>query len=287
MILCPYRFLVQTKSTPVSEKDAGEAKAVDSKSDDMQPPPAKRARRRGQNKNRPRPAFIPFSEMLCPSCYHGDGGINNTCHFGEKCRYTHDIAKYMSSKPPDISSECYLFKTYGKCPYGRACRFAGSHLTAGFENIIDNSLYDPNRPERTLNVITRSLQEKLRKRQVSFVGSEAYLKRLKEMKKETSESTSKLSTSDRMNLEEQELRTKTGDVDGDGVKVDSVDNCGMMEGEQRGSSSDGQVEIRGSTVQECSDGVHVQTCGPLTDEDTVKLKPAEKKKVWKKCKRRQ
>lgn len=287
MILC-LRFLAQTKSIPAPEKDAGEdssTKAVDSKSDDMQPPPAKRARRRGQNKNRPRPAFIPFSEMLCPSCYHGDGGSNNTCHFGDKCRYTHDIVKYMSSKPPDISNECYLFKTYGKCPYGRACRFAGSHVTADFVNVIDESLYDPNRPKRTLNIIPRPLQEKLRKRQLTFVRSEAYLKRLKEMKKETSESTSSQSSSAGMNLEEQELRTMKGDIDSGGVKADDVDSCGVREGEKNSisSSSDGQMENGENSAQVCSGGVcvRVQTCGPLTDEDTVKLKAVEKKKVWK------
>ena len=279
------------KSTPVPEKDAGEAdsstKAVEeSKSDDMQPPPAKRARRRGQNKHRPRPAFIPFSEMLCPSCYHGDGGSNNTCHFGDKCRYTHDIAKYMSSKPPDISNECYLFKIYGKCPYGRACRFAGNHLTAEFENITDESLYNPNRPERTLNVISRSLQEKLRKRQLSFIRSEAYLKRLKEMKKETSESAGEQSNcGSGMNSEEQELRTKEGDIDSGGTRANDVDSCSMMEGEQQtcsatSSSSNGhQVENGENTVQECSGHVCVETCGPLTNEDTVKLKPTEKRKV--------
>ena len=278
VVLC-FRFLVQTiKSSPATEKDAGEGtgtKADDSKSDDMQPPPAKRVRRRGQNKSRPRPAFIPFSEMLCPSCYHGDGS-GSTCKFGEKCRYTHDIAKYMSSKPPDISNECYLFKMYGKCPYGRACRFAKSHLSDDFESIVDESLYDPGRPERTLNVISRSLQEKLRKRQLIFTRSEAYLKRLKEIKKELSEGTGKLSSTSEMNLEDQELRTKTGDMDG-GVKTDDIENCLKKEEEK----NDGQVDEKESSVQDCGGGssVHVQTCGPLTDEDIVKLKPAEKKKV--------
>ena len=278
-----FRFLVQTKSTPAPERDAGEGSgtnAVDSKSDDMQPPPAKRVRRRGQNKSRPRPVFIPFSEMLCPSCYHGGDGGGNSCKFGEKCRYTHDIAKYISSKPPDISDECYLFKTYGKCPYGRACRFARSHLTASFEIIVNESLYDPSCPGKTLNVIPRSLQEKLRKRQVSFIRSEAYLKRLKESKKEPNESTGELSTGG-MNLEEQKLRTSAGDKDG-GIKTDDMDDCGIREGEKQ-SLSDGQVDDRESSVQERGGGggVHtcMQTCGPLTDEDIVKLKPAEKKKV--------
>jgi hypothetical protein len=206
----------------------------------------------------------------------------------------------MSRKPPDIGSECYLFKIYGKCPYGRACRFAGSHLTANFENVVDESLYDPGRPDRTLNVISRSLQEKLRKRQLSFVRSEAYLKRLKEMKKEkeTSENSSVEQSSSNgrgMNLKEQELRTKGVDMDSGGVQADVEGSRGVREeGEQHAcgttsSSSDGQRMESGESSLPASSsssgggGVCVQTCGPLTNEDTVKLKSSEKKKVGEYC----
>ena len=271
------RFLVRTKPIPATEKNVREdatSKSENSKSDDMQPPPAKRVRRRGQNKSRPRPSFIPFSEMLCPSCYHsGKGG--KICKFGDKCRYIHDIAKYMSSKSPDVSNECYLYTTYGKCPYGRACRFAGSHLTASLENMVDESLYDPTLPERTLNVIPRSLQEKLRKRKEPFLKSEAYLRRLNEMKKVLSEGTRELSTNG-VKSEEQELRANTVDVDSGSAKTAGRDSDGIK---QHCRSSDEPMESSESYVQLNSGALHVQTCGPLTDEDSVKLKPTEKKKV--------
>ena len=270
-----YRYLVPKKSIPASEKS--EARDTDLKSDDLQPPPAKRAKRRGQNKSRPRPAFIPFSEMLCPSCYHGDGmSESGGCKFGEKCRYSHDIVKYMSSKPPDISDDCYLFKTYGRCPYGRACRFASSHMTANFENVVNESLYDPNRSPRTLNVIPRSLQEKLRKRRLPFAKSEAYLSRLKETKKkeELHEQSGSLA-----NRQEQDLRTSMDNKDSD-VPLGKADEerpqpCAT----DKPISDESSATTRESDERRFGESVCVQTSGSLTDQDVVKLKPSEKKMV--------
>ena len=181
----------------------------------------------------------------------------------------------MSAKPPDISDECYLFKTYGRCRYGRACRFAKSHLTADFENIVNESLYDPGRPRDVLNVIPRPLQEKLRKRQVEFVKSEIYLKKLNEAKKELSEQSSRSS-----NVAEMEggLRTCTVNDDDRDVAV------GIMDDGRHRCSTEGSVEGEADCMEEgvvgnSVGGERMQTCGPLTDEETVKLKPEEKKKV--------
>ena len=259
----------------MSDKHNESCKDDSLRSNELQLPPAKRVRRRGQNKNRPRPAFIPFSEMLCPSYYHGDGS-DVSCQFGEKCRYMHDIIKYMSTKPPDISDNCYLFKTYGRCPYGRACRFAKSHLTADFENVVNKSLYDPGQLGKVLNVIPRSLQEKLRKRQVPFVKSEAYLKRLNETKKNLSDGSGRLSVI----TGEDDLRT---------AEVHSTDGANVPLGEMDVGHQCSNEELlpveanctKGSAAMHHSDGIHVQSCGPLTDEDTVRLKQEEKKKVQK------
>ena len=83
---------------PLQEPQAG------SDDDEPQPPPGKR-KKRGQNKQRPR-AIIPYSQLLCPKLYtaHGGGG----CHYGDQCRYLHDVTKYMAVKPPDIGDRCYV-----------------------------------------------------------------------------------------------------------------------------------------------------------------------------------
>ena len=88
----------------------------------------------------------------------------------------HDIAQFMASKPPDIAERCFVFDTYGRCPYGPACRFASAHLTPQHENVVALERFDPSRPSPTINVLSRHLQEGLRKRTVQFPLSESYLK---------------------------------------------------------------------------------------------------------------
>ena len=139
-------------------------------------------------------------------------------------------------------------------------------MTADFEVIVDESLYNPNRPETTLNVIPRTLQEKLRKRQLPFLKSEAYLKRLKEMKSQENDTASGAA------VEKREERTKIeDDVCGDnGEKVDAGGGAGLgTEICRAEEGTEGRV---------CGD-VQVQTCGPLTDEDLIKTRPSEKRKV--------
>lgn len=49
------------------------------------------------------------------------------CAFGEQCRFSHDAAAFIATKPPDIGPVCPFFKQLGACPYGLACRFSGAH----------------------------------------------------------------------------------------------------------------------------------------------------------------
>ena len=143
---------------------------------DAQPPPSKK-KKRGQNKHRPR-SRIPFSKQLCPSL-HIKSRDNNTCSFGDKCRYTHDVSTYMASKPPDLGEKCIVFETFGQCPYSLACRFGSCHLTSDYKNVVNEDVFDSNCPSPTINVLSKTLQERLRKRAVKFPRSEAYLKKLK------------------------------------------------------------------------------------------------------------
>jgi tRNA-dihydrouridine synthase 3 len=53
------------------------------------------------------------------------------CPFGEKCKFTHDIRKYLKDgKREDLSTfngVCPVWQAKGKCGHGWSCRFAGSH----------------------------------------------------------------------------------------------------------------------------------------------------------------
>jgi tRNA-dihydrouridine synthase 3 len=53
------------------------------------------------------------------------------CPFGEKCRFEHDLRKYLKDhKREDLSTFdrlCPVYEVKGKCPVGWKCRFVGSH----------------------------------------------------------------------------------------------------------------------------------------------------------------
>ena len=235
-------------ATPtVPDAPSGQNKPEGGSAPADQPPPAKK-RRRGQNKHRPRPATIPYSEMLCSYLYSSSD--TSACPFGEKCKNMHDIPSFMQSKPPDISETCYLFETYGKCTYGRACRFGSKHLTQDCQNIVNDKLYNPQRPDSTINVLSKSLQEKLRKRTIELVRSESYLKQL-DVKKSTD--------------------------------LEQTQDSGSVETAQcTGSVAMAAVAREEPAVSQCTVSEE-QPLGAVTDEGTVKLRPSEKKKVVNLC----
>ena len=205
-----------------------------------QPPPAKKfkQKQRGQNKHRPR-TKIPFSEQLCPSLHTE----TQTCRFGDKCRYRHDQAAYLADKLPDIGDHCYLFDKLGRCPYGLACRFGSSHISASHENITNVLVYDASRPQSAVrNGLGKELQEKLRKRKMSFPRSDEYLSQL-------NESGGKSVTS------------------GESVTCDDV----KLEKEESTKEDEAVVSNGDQEV------VSVVSC--LTDEGTVRMRPAERKQV--------
>ena len=147
------------------------------------PPPTKRRKKeRGQNKRRPRAARVNHADQLCPSLNHGDRS-NRFCQFGDKCRYCHDCSEFLAKKPPDIAESCHLFTKLGRCPYGLACRYGNSHMTPDHQNRINEDLFDPDRAGTTINIISRSLQENLRKKKVELPKSEKFLKEFEREKK--------------------------------------------------------------------------------------------------------
>ncbi len=239
-----FRYVVKPSVTPSvpSEPNTEAGSADDTASE--QPPPAKK-RRRGQNKHRPRPAMLATSDMLCSYLYSPNKDSTTKCPFGDRCRYMHDLQSFMDTKPPDISENCYLFESYGKCPYGIACRYGAKHLTVDLKNIVNDDLYDSARAKSTFNVLSKTLQEQLRKRTFEFVRSEAHLCRIKQpVSKETTVSThvnSSLSA-DLVQLAE---------------SVPAQENC---------------VAARCTVSEDVP-------LGGETAEGVIKLRPAEKKKV--------
>lgn len=105
------------------------------------------------------------------------------CPFGDKCRFFHDVAEYMASKPADIGESCHLYDTFGKCSYGVSCRFANAHTTPDFKTMENKDLVAAWENRATVrNSLNKELQTRLRKRSEPFTKSVEYLKMLSKYK---------------------------------------------------------------------------------------------------------
>uniref|UniRef100_A0A672FXQ4 tRNA-dihydrouridine(47) synthase [NAD(P)(+)] n=1 Tax=Salarias fasciatus TaxID=181472 RepID=A0A672FXQ4_SALFA len=239
-------------------------------------------RLRGQNKSRPHTKPTIYDEKrLCLS-------DNRECSYGDRCKFHHDVAKYMASKPPDIGESCYLYETFGKCGYGLSCRFAKAHTTPDFKTLEKTDLVKA-REGRTAvkNSLSKDLQYRLRKRDVAFSKSAEYLKML----------------SDSKNKKEQQGNGKRSSV------ALAAEVPADLTGEKQTVPTEAQVQhsktysafLKRPTSNPnklhvvCHDVVYmcfyvfvqasvdkqppVKTVGPLTDVDVIKLRSCEKKQV--------
>ncbi|XP_006868960.1 PREDICTED: tRNA-dihydrouridine(47) synthase [NAD(P)(+)]-like isoform X1 [Chrysochloris asiatica] len=201
-----------------------------------QPQTQKRAR--GQNKGRPhlKPPHYD-GNRLCPSLVQGSAA---KCFFGGRCRFLHDVGRYLETKPADLGPCCVLFETFGRCPYGVTCRFAGAHLGPEGQNLVREELVTQGvQPSRVRNGLDKALQQQLRKRKVRFERSEWALRQL-------------------------------GPAPGPAPAVAASGEAVQAEAAPGPCDGDAQQALPGSPVQ---------TCGPLTDEDVVRLRPCEKKRL--------
>ena len=88
-----------------------------------------RQKSRGQNKNR---KFEPVAEEvgLCPSRSTFSEFSPELCSFGSKCRFEHDLRKYLEAKADNLSTFdglCPAYEDTGSCQFGWKCRFIASH----------------------------------------------------------------------------------------------------------------------------------------------------------------
>uniref|UniRef100_A0A8I5U174 tRNA-dihydrouridine(47) synthase [NAD(P)(+)] n=1 Tax=Pongo abelii TaxID=9601 RepID=A0A8I5U174_PONAB len=210
-----------------------------------QPQTQKRAR--GQNKGRPHVKPTHYDKnRLCPSLIQESAA---KCFFGDRCRFLHDVGRYLETKPADLGPRCVLFETFGRCPYGVTCRFAGAHLGPEGQNLVQEELAARGaQPPSIRNGLDKALQQQLRKREVRFERAEQALRRFSQG---------------------QPPGPTPAAAIPEGTAAEGAprqDNCGAQ-----------QVPAGPGTSTPPSSPV--RTCGPLTDEDVVRLRPCEKKRL--------
>lgn len=114
-------------------------------------------------KKRPRDSQVNPEDRICQQTKKGA-----VCPFGDQCKYSHDIIKYLESKPPDLGPRCHEYETYGYCRTGFMCRYGDSHI----DRVNGVNLLRPQseggvieRPQ--INILSKELQVALRKKKYS------------------------------------------------------------------------------------------------------------------------
>ncbi|XP_075759111.1 tRNA-dihydrouridine(47) synthase [NAD(P)(+)]-like isoform X1 [Pelodiscus sinensis] len=238
--------------------------------------PQGRKRARGQNKSRPcmKPNHYE-KDRLCPSVIQE---CAEKCFFGSRCRFLHDVGEYMAVKPSDLGDSCVLFKTFGKCIYGVTCRFASSHLGEDYRNVINEDLVKQWEGKPLVkNSLSKELQQQLRKKKVCFDKSNEYLSHLGKTSgagnmrnKAAGNSTGeKLVTNCTASKEDAE------DVD---VKPLGEEEPEDVSGSEKREAA-GSAAVQSPCLEDASKDSILRTTGPVTDEDVIKLRTCEKKRL--------
>lgn len=172
-------------------------------------------------------------------------------------------------KPADLGRRCVLFETFGKCSYGVTCRFAQAHLGDGYQNIINTDLAKQWEGKSLVrNNLSKDLQHQLRKRKFSFKKADEYLRGLAK----SHGNGGKGGKGTGCSTEEQEVSNCTTPQEGLG---DSPEHPVLPEQGEDPKPDALQSPISTGGEEASS----IRTMGPVTDEDVIKLRSCEKKKV--------
>lgn len=158
----------EKNSDSVSQSDVNQAN-VDTKSDASKSIVKEKKSKRQLKRERREERKSALN--LCPEI--AKTGDVSSCRYGEKCRFSHDLEAYRSQKPADLEGECPFTSSEKPCPYGLACRFAGTHKDG-----ISKENVDAQKEDSEVNVLKKDVQKLLWKNNMKFPKSNAALKQL-------------------------------------------------------------------------------------------------------------
>lgn len=248
----------------------------DDKTDDKEEKAPPRKKLKGQNKNRPREMKKPKAEKLCLKFISEAG-----CPFGDKCCFSHNITEFMNAKPPDIGNRCYLFDTYGKCPYSFICRFGSHHITDEGKNLIDEEKWSKFDGKVFMtNILTRDLQISLRKRQYDFSKADSILKLITSGKFHL-QMGSKDINSNKAETKQQnsiEITNKCNYINSSTDLLESFNKCVDDDKDNYNISiSNKETTTDETTLTNIESSKHISGC--VTDEDIIKIRSSERQKI--------
>ena len=174
------------------------------------------------------------------------------CPYEAECRYSHDAKGWLAVRPAEISDKCYLYELYGECMFGLTCRFGSSHIkfnqeTNSYENLINRDKYIVGqRASKIYNVLDAGLKNKLWKRKYDFSLADKIVRVVNDYVYVNRNTVATMKYNSNKNL-----MTKK-------FEVAQTDNTKLPPNNDE------------------------KKLGPITDEDLIKLRTGEKKKIdWK------
>ncbi|XP_033762128.1 tRNA-dihydrouridine(47) synthase [NAD(P)(+)]-like [Pecten maximus] len=263
----------KTKAKMEASKDVNPDKRENGASHENEggPPPSKRMKLKGRNKNRPVHQKQDSSQKMCPAVLH-----DQECRFGDRCKFSHDAKKFMAEKPEDLGPVCVNFEKYGKCLYGISCRYGKSHITDDFRNIVNESLYAEMKNKKAVkNVLDKELQHKLWKKKYNFDKANKNTTRIqKEVR-------------DRVDSEKLQMEEKKK-VDSIGAGETNIGNS--VEGKKTELGGSSSVDGANKSDSQISTDIHTEMSDVggtkqsdasvcLSDSEGIRLRPQEKKLI--------
>ncbi|KAN0032430.1 hypothetical protein ACTFIV_006324 [Dictyostelium citrinum] len=110
-----------------------------------------------------------MNDKLCPKISKG-----LECEFKETCKFSHDVEKYLASKPKSIGI-CQNFQNYGECKFGLNCYFGECHIVDN-KTIVNKELVGKVEPIKIINEVSNEIQNQLKSNNYPFPKSEIYFK---------------------------------------------------------------------------------------------------------------
>jgi len=221
-------------------------------------------KKRGTNKKRP--IFkIANKDQLCGAYMAVLEGEEPNCRF-QNCKYSHDVETYLANKPPDLGDKCYVFDSLGYCPRGATCRFSKPHIDANYKNLTNKEIYTGVKQE--INHSDRDTIMKLRKKAYDFSKADAACNKSFAI------------------MREREAKEKGEDFEKENensCKLECGVNTGMnTETDIKKQTEEPKEEEEPANKKPKLDELDEKRIGYAPDEDLVRLRPQEKKKLdWK------